>query len=372
MAERYPLRHRSTSLSLLAASTEGAQASADVPADQLMDDADDNAPLQRAYRSKIKVKASVRGQSAAVDMEGQVDDGDVGGGEVPSRVSVKRKRRQRVAVSYEDGEGERQTVAPPDNFEEIWDGVSEMRKARNAPVDHFGIECCGDRSQPPPIWRFQTLIAAMLSSQTKDEHVAACMNRLKAHGLTVENILATPDDALKELLYGVGFHNNKAKYIRQVCEILQRDYGSDIPSTTEGLVALVGVGPKMAHIILQACFDKSDGIAVDIHVHRIANRLRWVKTKTPAQTQSALESWVPTEKWREINPLLVGFGQQICLPVGPRCVECLIRPLCPEGRRLKGAPVTEGNGGIGTAADDNGVYRGRSKNEPLRLSKGDE
>lgn len=192
----------------------------------------------------------------------------------------------------------------------------------------------GDRASDPPTWRFQTLVSCMLSSQTKDEMNSACMIRLKTHGLTVDNMFdGTTDEELREMLYGVSFHNTKAKNIREVAAILIRDYRGDIPATFPDLLKLPGVGPKMANIIMSACWGEVCGIAVDIHVHRICNRLGWVKSKTPKETEKALVASVPRELWKDFNLLLVGFGQQICRPVAPKCEECLVNELCPVGMK---------------------------------------
>lgn len=126
----------------------------------------------------------------------------------------------------------------------------------------------------------------------------------------------------------------KVKHLKKTAEILKRDYDCDIPDSVEGLCKLPGVGPKMAHLCMNIAWKKQSGIGVDTHVHRISNRLGWTGengTKTPEDTRKALEGWLPESKWTEINWLLVGFGQQICLPVGPNCAECLNKSLCPEG-----------------------------------------
>ncbi|KAF8821165.1 endonuclease III family 1 protein [Cardiosporidium cionae] len=221
----------------------------------------------------------------------------------------------------------------PKHFYDVWDGIKIMRAERSAPVDTMGAECLGDEAAPRNVWRFHKLVAALLSSQTKDEAVADCVHRLLAHGLTVPNILKTSEEQLKELLYGVGFHNNKAKFLKKICEILQKEYDEDIPSDYPSLVALPGIGPKMAHIILSVAWNKTEGIAVDVHVHRITNRLGWVKTTSPEKTEEALEKFLPRPLWREINLLLVGFGQQRCRPISPECSGCLAREWCPVGRK---------------------------------------
>ena len=184
--------------------------------------------------------------------------------------------------------------------------------------------------------RFQTLIALMLSSQTKDTTNAIAMRRLQtelpAPGLTLENILAVEPAKLNEMIFVVGFHNNKTKYIKAAALILRDQYGGDIPDTIEGLMSLPGVGPKMAYLCLSAAWGRTEGIGVDVHVHRITNLWGWHKTKGPEETRAALEAWLPKDKWHEINHLLVGFGQTICLPVGRKCGKCTLseRRLCPS------------------------------------------
>lgn len=122
-------------------------------------------------------------------------------------------------------------------------------------------------------------------------------------------------------------------YLKQTAKILLEKYDGDIPSNLEELCALPGVGPKMAHLALQCAWKINSGIGVDTHVHRISQRLGWVKydlKKTPEQTRMELEEWLPREYWAPINPLLVGFGQTLCLPIGPKCDDCPARHLCPK------------------------------------------
>lgn len=183
--------------------------------------------------------------------------------------------------------------------------------------------------------RFQTLIALMLSSQTKDTTNAIAMRRLQTElphpGLTLENILTVDPVNLNEMIFVVGFHNNKTRYIKATALILRDQFDSDIPDTIEGLMSLPGVGPKMAYLCLSAAWGRTEGIGVDVHVHRITNLWGWHKTKAPEETRAALESWLPRDKWHEINHLLVGFGQTVCLPVGRKCHECtLSQGLCPS------------------------------------------
>ncbi|XP_076998315.1 endonuclease III-like protein 1 isoform X2 [Tamandua tetradactyla] len=253
---------------------------------------------------------------------------------------VKHQRKaQRLHVAYEAADGENGKGAEPleaaawepQGWRQQLANIRTMRKERNAPVDQLGAEHCYDPSAPPTVQRFQVLLSLMLSSQTKDQVTAGAMQRLRARGLTVDNVLRMDDSTLGALIYPVGFWRSKVKYIKQTSAILQERYGGDIPASVAELVALPGVGPKMAHLAMAVAWGSVSGIAVDTHVHRIANRLRWTKreTKAPEETRAALEEWLPRELWSEINGLLVGFGQQTCLPIRPRCQSCLNRTLCP-------------------------------------------
>jgi len=216
-----------------------------------------------------------------------------------------------------------------------------MRQDASAPVDSMGCERAHDMDASPPIQRFQCLISLMLSSQTKDEVNFAAMVRLREHGLTVENVLNTDQESLGKLIYPVGFWRNKAKYIKQVCQILRDKYNDDIPDNVQDLCKLPGVGPKMAHLTMNIAWAKQSGIGVDTHVHRIVARLGWTDpevNKTPEHTRISLESWLPEDKWTEINWLLVGFGQQICTPVSPHCGDCLNKDICPTGQTYVPSP----------------------------------
>ena len=154
------------------------------------------------------------------------------------------------------------------------------------------------------------------------------MNRLKEYGCTPQHIIETDEEKIQELIKPVGFYRRKATYIKKTTQILLDEYDGDIPDTIEGLVKLPGVGPKMGYLILKVAWNKVDGIGVDVHVHRISNRLQWVNTKTPEETRVALESWLPRELWHEVNLLLVGFGQTIC-GSSPKCEKCKLHSICP-------------------------------------------
>ncbi|XP_046556598.1 endonuclease III-like protein 1 [Haliotis rubra] len=213
--------------------------------------------------------------------------------------------------------------------------IYQMRSKRNAPVDTMGCDVISDTRAAPEVFRYQVLLSLMLSSQTKDQVTSAAMAKLRQHGCNIDNILGTSDDKLGQLIYPVGFWRRKVEYIKRTSEILKTQYEKDIPGSVQDLCKLPGVGPKMAHLVMKCAWNVMSGIGVDTHVHRITNRLHWFKkpTKQPEQTRIALEEWLPREHWHEINHLLVGFGQQTCLPVGPKCHQCLNQKICPSAAR---------------------------------------
>lgn len=250
---------------------------------------------------------------------------------------ILRRRRAQVKVEY-DGKVEPKHWEPPDWSKQLGH-VRQMRSARDAPVDLMGAEKCYDTHAPDEVRRYQVLVSLMLSSQTRDQVTSAALQRLRAHGCTVDNIVNTDDDTLGQLIYPVGFWRTKVKYLKQMSVILQREFRGDIPNTVEGLVRLPGVGPKMAHLAMDIAWHQVSGIGVDTHVHRISNRLGWTRggTKNPEETRKALEDWLPRDLWSEINWLLVGFGQQVCLPVNPLCSVCLNQHSCPSAHQASPA-----------------------------------
>ncbi|XP_028258011.1 endonuclease III-like protein 1 [Parambassis ranga] len=259
---------------------------------------------------------------------------------LPSHPHGRRRRQLKVEYDEDTGVSPAKTEhwEPPDWKKQLG-FIREMRSSRDAPVDHMGAEKCYDTDAPAHVRRFQVLVSLMLSSQTKDQVTAAAMQKLRAHGCTAENILATDDEKLGTLIYPVGFWRSKVKYLKLTSAMLQKECGGDIPNSVEGLVRLPGVGPKMAHLAMDIAWDQVSGIGVDTHVHRISNRLGWLKkpTKSPEETRKALEEWLPRELWSEINWLLVGFGQQVCLPVNPLCSMCLNQHSCPSAHRCSPA-----------------------------------
>ncbi|KAK5130423.1 hypothetical protein LTR08_002121 [Meristemomyces frigidus] len=246
-----------------------------------------------------------------------------------------RKARRQPAKRIQGPNGGIIAVEPPASWERVYDLTAAMRKRVLAPVDTMGCESLAEDHRSPRDRRLQTLVALMLSSQTKDTVTAVAVKNLQGtlpDGLCLESLLEVEPSELNELIGKVGFHNNKTKFIKAVAIILRDKFNGDIPDTIEGLVSLPGVGPKMAYLTMSAAWGRDEGIGVDVHVHRITNLWRWHKTSTPEQTRAELEAWLPKARWHDINHLLVGFGQTICLPIGRRCGECDLSKagLCPS------------------------------------------
>lgn len=185
-------------------------------------------------------------------------------------------------------------------------------------------------------------------------------------GLTPASVVAASPERLEVLLQGVSFHRRKAMYLRTTAQQLLAEHSGDIPPDIAGLCRLSGVGMKMATICMAVAHGRVTGVGVDTHVHRIANRLGWVQTdgQTPEHTRRQLEAWVPRPLWGELNLLLVGFGQQICKPVGPLCHMCPNLTLCPAAAAtaagVQGArDVTQDEHEDAQADDKSAVNKGK-------------
>ncbi|KAF8352210.1 DNA glycosylase, partial [Amanita rubescens] len=228
----------------------------------------------------------------------------------------------------------------PENWREVYDTIKEMRSRIVAPVDTMGCDQAQFKETDPKNRRFATLVSLMLSSQTKDEVTDAAVSKLRdalGGSLSVPSMVEADETAISSAISKVGFWRRKTGYLKQTALRLRDDFDSDVPKTVDELCSLPGVGPKMAFLALQVAWNLNLGIGVDVHVHRITNRLGWHKpsTKTPEETRLNLQSWLPIELHPEINHLLVGFGQTICLPTGPRCGSCILseNKLCPSAKK---------------------------------------
>lgn len=246
-------------------------------------------------------------------------------------------------------------VGPPKWYLQ-YNAVANMRRKFFSPVDSQGCERMPNTIEPgikendPRAYRFQLLISLMLSSQTKDEVNFTAMSNLHlglkqrgfAEGLSLESMLTLTEPEIDVYICKVGFHTRKLTYIHKLCRILVDQFEGDIPKTIEEITTLPGVGPKMGFLLLQSGWKINDGIGVDVHLHRLAQMWGWTspKAKTPEKTRLELQDWLPRKYWGDVNPLLVGFGQVVCVSNGTNCDVCQLArdKLCPGVNRklLKG------------------------------------
>jgi len=177
---------------------------------------------------------------------------------------------------------------------------------------------------------FKVLISCLLSLRTRDTVTEKASKRLFDVADTPEKILELNIKNIEKLIYPVGFYKTKAKRLKEICKIIIEKYNGKVPDSEEELLKLKGVGRKTMNIVMTYGFNKKDFIAVDTHVHRISNRLGWVKTKNPEQTEIALKKVIQKKHWRDINDLLVTFGQNVCVPVSPFCSKCPVNRYCQK------------------------------------------
>jgi endonuclease-3 len=177
---------------------------------------------------------------------------------------------------------------------------------------------------------FHVLIATMLSAQTRDAVTAAASARLFRVARTPRTIARLTTAEIQKLIYPVSFYRNKAVHVRDACQQLMARFAGRVPSTMEELLTLPGVGRKTANLVLILAHGSEENICVDTHVHRIANRLGWVRTRTPEATEHALYKATDRRWWPIINLYLVTWGQNVCRPVYPLCPDCVLAGICPK------------------------------------------
>jgi endonuclease-3 len=176
---------------------------------------------------------------------------------------------------------------------------------------------------------FRILISTILSLRTKDDVTAAASARLFALASTPRKLAALGTRTIERAIFPVGFYHTKARTVRETARRIDTEFGGRVPDTIEALLDFKGVGRKTAALVVSLGYGK-EAICVDTHVHRISNRLRWVKTKTPAETERALMIVLPRRHWIGINDTMVSFGQRVCMPVSPRCSTCPLFDDCPR------------------------------------------
>ncbi|MDD4872481.1 MAG: endonuclease III [Kiritimatiellae bacterium] len=190
---------------------------------------------------------------------------------------------------------------------------------RHAPI----VELVKAQTDDP----FKILVATILSARTKDETTAFAVSKLFKVVKKLADLRTVPVKQLEKLIFPVGFYHTKAKHLKLLPDAVDQKFGGKLPQTVEELCELPGVGRKTANLVVAIAFNKP-AVCVDVHVHRICNRLGLLKTKTPFDTEMTLRKILPKKIWKTWNSRLVSYGQTVCSPISPKCSICVITPYC--------------------------------------------
>ena len=217
-----------------------------------------------------------------------------------------------------------------------------MRQLANA-IDGLELPAVEKISNSQEEDPFQVLIATLLSARTQDATTLAASTRLFRVARTPRSVARLTVKQIERLIYPVSFYRTKAGHVKETARLLVTAFGGRVPKTMNELVTLPGVGRKTASLVMILSYNSRRNICVDTHVHRISNRLGWVRTQTPEETEQALYQATDARWWPLINLYLVTWGQNVCRPVYPRCEACAIAGLCPrigvEPRGRRGLPA---------------------------------
>lgn len=208
-----------------------------------------------------------------------------------------------------------------DKAERIISIMESEAKKRNAPVFRFEKRKSRDS--------FRALIFVILSARTKDDATIKAGEALFSFAKDAKTLAGMKKSEVEKLIKSVGFYRQKSKNIIKTAKIITSEYGGKVPAELNELMKLPGVGRKSANVLLSTVF-KKNVIAVDTHVHRISNRLGFVKTKRPEETEAALMKVFPRKYWGRLNRAMVGYGQTVCVPMGPFCSLCKLSKICPK------------------------------------------
>lgn len=205
------------------------------------------------------------------------------------------------------------------DFQEINRILEEAYKKNNAP----SVSLISALKKTP----YHILISTLISLRTKDQVTLDASMRLFEKADSIEELAKLPEEEIAKLIYPCGFYKTKSMRMKEICKILLESNNGKIPDEIDELIKLPGVGRKTANLVVILGFNKP-GICVDTHVHRISNRIGWVNTKTPEETEFALRKLLPLTYWRTINDYLVSYGQTVCTPISPHCSICELGSVC--------------------------------------------
>jgi endonuclease III len=209
------------------------------------------------------------------------------------------------------------------HVDEIFTSLKQKLRTSNQPVVSRSIHRVPDTP-------FVTLISCLLSLRTKDEVTEKASIRLLKKNHTPEQLSTLPLKKIESLIYPVGFYKTKARRIQEISKTLLKKYNGTVPDKFEELLTLKGVGRKTANIVMVYGHKKHGYLPIDTHCHRIPNRLGWVITKKPEETEHVLKKILPEKYWDDFNDLFVTFGQTICVPISPFCSQCPIAHYCKK------------------------------------------
>ena len=207
------------------------------------------------------------------------------------------------------------------DIDSVYRILSKEIKRYNAPV----VDLIEIQTKDP----FKVLIATILSARTKDETTAKVCEKLFERVKSIEDLEKLSSKEIEKFIYPVGFYKTKAKHLKKLPGVLRKEFDGKIPSEIDDLLKLPGVGRKTANLVRAVGFGKP-AVTVDVHVNRIMNRLGYVKTKTPHETEIVLREKLPKKYWGKINYLFVAFGQNLCRPISPWCSKCKIIKYCNQ------------------------------------------
>jgi endonuclease-3 len=233
------------------------------------------------------------------------------------------------------GEADGKRAAPKEPSADVQAVMTALARAIDG-LELPAVEKISESQEDDP---FQVLIATLLSARTQDATTLAASTRLFKVARTPRAMARLTVSRIEKLIYPVSFYRHKARHVKATCQLLVKAFGGRVPATMEELLTLPGVGRKTANLVLILAFNSRQNICVDTHVHRIANRLGWIRTNTPEQAEQALYRSTHRRWWPLINLYLVTWGQNVCRPVHPRCDTCQLADLCPRigvARPLRG------------------------------------
>jgi endonuclease III len=209
------------------------------------------------------------------------------------------------------------------DIEEVYKILAKEFKAHRTPV----VDLIEIQTNDP----FKVLITTILSARTKDGTTSAAAARLFARVTNIKELEDISEDELRELIFPVGFYNAKARHLKELPAALKKQFNGQIPQDVDELTKLPGVGRKTANLVVAVAF-KKPAVCVDVHVHRIFNRLGYLKTANPLKTEMALRKTLPQKFWTTFNSYFVSFGQHRCFPRNPKCTDCPIAQYCASKR----------------------------------------